>query len=610
MSIMIWVQYMQRKQWVWLILSGVMLLFACSSGNEMTVEVTQVVVEGEEEVSTRIIREIVTVTPLPSSGGAGDEPASEPVSLDISFVRREPPIIDPQKANTPEGIELVENLFAGLTHYNHRTNRVEPELAKSWEVSANGRVWTFHLRNDLFWVRPQSRQPNGLWNVQAVSPVTAEDVVYAIQRVCARETGTPDAVILFIIEGCEQLYSLSDPSPSDLESIGARTIDETTLEIRLVKPAAHFLTISSLWIMRPVPKFIVEESENDWTNSNNLVTSGPYVPVPERQTLVWNLLWPLPREGNVDLVNISYMGNVSNAIQLWEAKAIDAIPFLPELGADDRSRLGDKLDLVSGQTVFYLAFNFDSSVFREPEMRLAFSAAIDREVLVETLYGGRAVGMRHLTPEGILGAPPVDEVGMGYDPDFARIQMSESGFNSCRLMPPIRLLVTSSDLSLQLAETVQQMWIDELGCSEEQIVIEQAQFGRLLANTRRDAGAVRPDIWELGWASYYPDAHNWFGDLLHCLDSENRQNRACSEVDDLIRRAANTVDMEERIAIYREIENMYFGRDGVMPLIPLYAPGRYQLVQSWVSHTPAHFGGERYDTYQVDATLKRLERSR
>ena len=171
-------------------------------------------------------------------------------------------------------------------------------------------------------------------------------------------------------------------------------------------------------------------------------------------------------------------------------------------------------------------------------------------------------------------------------------------------------MVSSSDLSLLQAELIRQMWIDELGCTEDQIEIEQVQFGTLLANTRPDAGAARPDIWELAWASYYPDANNWAGDLIHCEESENREQRPCSEVDNLIRQAAQTTDLTEREALYRQIENLLFGDDGLAPLVPLYLQGNTLLVQSWLTHPPALFGGEQYDSYSIEVDRKELERSR
>jgi ABC-type oligopeptide transport system substrate-binding subunit len=177
-------------------------------------------------------------------------------------------------------------------------------------------------------------------------------------------------------------------------------------------------------------------------------------------------------------------------------------------------------------------------------------------------------------------------------------------------MPPIRFLVSSADTSLHQAQLMRDMWMQELGCREDQIIIEQVQFGALLASTRRDAGAARPDMWELGWASYYPDENNWLGDLLHCQDSENRQDRPCSDADNLIRQANVTHSAEERAVLYRQVENLFFGEGGIMPLVPLYARADFVLRQSWLTYTPALFGGEQYDTYHVDPVIKELERSR
>ncbi|HEX6386259.1 MAG TPA: peptide ABC transporter substrate-binding protein [Anaerolineae bacterium] len=597
-----------RLCFVFLALGGALVLAACSRSSGTTSVVTEyVVVEGEERVVTRLVRQTVTVTPAAVSTVS----ASPPVELDISFTREERPVIDPQKTDDPDGVDLIENLFVGLTRYNHESNRIEPELAREWEVSGNGRVWTFHLRDDIFWVRPADRVGGGLGDAEPVRPVIASDVVFAVQRACARETNTPYAFILFLVVGCEQVNQSAAATPADLEGIGVRALNDVTLEVTLTKPASHFLTMTSMWLFYPVPREMVVEHGDEWTAAENLLTSGPFFPIPQSQTLYRNPLWPLPRRGNVDIVNIFYLNDEMGAFQLWQSNQLDLAP-LPAAERENflQSPAAEKALLVTDQTVFYLAYNFESGVFREPEVRRAFSAAIDRERLVEEIFGQQALGMRHLTPPGVLLAPPIDEIGVGYSPDYARQQLAASGFDSCRLMPDITFLVSSSDLSLRQAEIIRRMWVQELGCAEEQIVIEQVQFGALLANTRADAGSARPDVWELGWASYYPDAYNWAGDLLHCQESENRQNRSCSEVDELIRQMSSAVEFEQRYLLYREVENMFFGAEGVVPLAPLYVRGDFVLVQSWLNYAPALFGGEQYETYIIDAGSKRLERSR
>jgi oligopeptide transport system substrate-binding protein len=267
--------------------------------------------------------------------------------------------------------------------------------------------------------------------------------------------------------------------------------------------------------------------------------------------------------------------------------------------------------LTPAQTVFYTGFNFDSPVFRSVETRRAFSAAVDRERLIREVYGGRGLPMRHFTPPGVLGGPPFEEVGTGYSPDYARQQMVASPFRDCRFMPPITYLVSSSDLALQQAELMREIWMDTLGCEKDQIIIEQVQFGTLMANTRRNTSpSLRPDMWDLGWDGFYPDAHNWLSDALHCADSENRQNRPCVEADDLIRQAATAQTLAERERLYRQAEGLFFGPDGLQPIAPLFTQANYLLRHAWVTHTPALFGGEQYDTYTVDAVIKDLERNR
>ncbi|MCB8992006.1 MAG: peptide ABC transporter substrate-binding protein [Ardenticatenaceae bacterium] len=596
-----------------LVVSLGLVSVACSEPDDTPVVVTEVVViEGEEVVVTRLVRQTIAITATPEPNAA----PREPITLDLAYVGNFPNA-DPQTAASKASLDLIENAFVGLTRYNHQTNQVEPELAASWSV--DGRTWTFNLRDDIYWVRPTERN-GAYYDAVAIRPVTAQDVVYALQRICQRETQTPDAFTLFIIEGCERAYNLDILGANDIASIGAHAVDDYTLQFTLTKPASYFLTMTSMWMFTPIPAqeievWQAETPEKDWLAPEQLMSSGPFMPLPgtwnsNRVVLHPNPFWPLPRAGNVEIINLNYVESDENAFKLWEAKGLDISPLPAARVEAFMAASSGKVRLLPEQTVFYLGFNFDSGVFREPDVRRAFSTAIDREALVEDVYGGQVVAMRHLSPPGVFGAPPVDQAGIGYSPDYARLQMEASGFRSCRLMPPIRFMISTSDLSLLQAELIRGMWVDELDCEESQIEIVQVEFGTLLANTRADAGIARPDVWELGWASYYPDAHNWLSDLLHCSDSENRQNRPCSEPDDLLRQATAVTDPEQRITLYRQIENQFFGEGGLFPIVPLYARGNYVLVQNWLEYTPALFGGEQFDTYQIDADLKRLERSR
>lgn len=580
---------------------------------------------GVPAIVTRLIERVTIVTPTPDPAQTAEP--REPVALDISLSGALPNL-DPGVADSETQQDLAQNLFVGLTNYNAETYTIEPELAERWEIGPDGRTWTFHLRDDVNWVRPNRPLPgsgDNLWSAAAVRPVTADDVVFAVQRLCARDVESPQAFALFIIEGCERVFTNLERTDADRAAISIRAVDPTTLEVRLTRPAGYFLTLTSMPFFRPVPCDLAEELESEWLNSagdmgtgwqtpDNLITSGPFFPVSgqitsRNMTLHRNPLWPLPRAGNIDVVNVSFLEDELDAYELWNDRVLDFAPLPAEEREAFLKRAPGKAQLIPDPVLFYVAFDFGSQVFREPEARRAFSAAIDRQRLVEEINDERGLPMRHAGVPEAVAAIPVDEVGVGYSPDYARLQMAASTFRSCKLMPEVRMLVSSADLSLRLAELIRDMWVEELECLPESISIEQVQFGELLAATARDA-LGRPDLWELAWAPTMPDTHNLLSDLLHCEDSENRQNRDCSEADTLLRQAGTATDPAERAALYRQAEGLFFNENGIFPIAPLYLRGREIVVHDWVTFNPAAFGGQQWDRIALDASLKALERSR
>ena len=573
--------------------------------------ITQVVMtENTPIVVTRLIQPMIPVeqipTPLPASA-----PATEsPITFNINY-QNSLPLIDPQLATEAETITLIQNLYAQLTRYNSQEKRIEPQLALQWHVTDDGLLWTFTLRDDLYWMHVA---PDG--TIEQWRNVTAEDVVTAFRRVCDPRVGSPTAFVLFIVQGCEAVNRTPTVQDSDLAVIAVQAIDDFTVQIRLVEPASYFLTITSLWWLTPLPaeKFLEFadpfEDDDRWNAPANLVTSGAYLLVEgsligERTYLQRNPLWALPVAGNIEAINILHLAP-EVAFELWQKRGLD-VAIVPREYEEQIPLNRSRYRLISDNRVFYLAYNFESEVFRHPEMRRAFGSAADRERLIEEVYEGRAFPMRHFAPPGTIGAPLIDEVGNGYNRDYARLQISASPFADCRLMPPIHYLVSTTDLALQHAQALKQIWTEELNCPQEQIIIEQVQFGALVARTRPDS-LNRPDMWDLGWASYFPDEQDWVGNILYCRGAENRMKRPCSEVDTWIENAGNTANLDERWQLYREIERQLFARDGIEPISPMVNLAEYRAVHRWMSnYQPPHFGGEQYDSYLIDTALRELE---
>lgn len=582
-------------------------------------------VGGVRAIVTRLVEQITLVTSTPDPA-ATPTPPSTIIELDLTQSGRLRDL-DPGLAEQQSQLDLAQNLFVGLTNYNPDTDTIEPELASTWAVGPDGRTWTFNLRDDIYWVRSNAplRRGEALATATQLRPVTADDVVFAIQRFCSRQISASAAFNLFVIEGCEEVFTKLEPTEEDLETIQVRALSPTLLEIRLREPNGSFLTLTSMPFFQPVPRDLVTESGNEWLNAigeyssgwqtpENIVTSGPFMPVRSELTsqflkLHRNPLWPLNRPGNVDVINVTFFDDDLDAFQMWQERSFDIAP-LPTSERDAMlQRQPDKVRTLPEYILFYLGFNFNSPVMAEPELRRALSAAIDRQELIDELYNGKGILMRHATVPGMVASVPALDFGVGYSPDFARQQMAASSIQNCRLLPEVTLRVSSADLSLRQAEMIRNMWVEELNCLEENIHIEQANFGQLLAGTKQDSD-IRPDMWELAWAPTFPDASNLITKLLHCRDSDNRQDRPCSEADTLMTRAGSIIDPAERAALYRQAEGLFFNENGLFPIIPLYVRAREIVVQEWLSFTPVSFGGQQWDRVVVDATQKELEKSR
>jgi len=117
----------------------------------------------------------------------------------------EPPTADPALATDTTSVDLDEQLFLGLTDFDDVTSEVIPELATSWEVSDDGLTWTFHLRDDVYWVRvEQVLDDDG-----NPRKVTAQDIEYGVKRTLDPRTGSDYAYVLYIIKNGETVNNMS-----------------------------------------------------------------------------------------------------------------------------------------------------------------------------------------------------------------------------------------------------------------------------------------------------------------------------------------------------------------------------------------------------------------
>lgn len=597
-------------------------LAACTAPGE-TIEVTRVV---SSEV-TRVVRETVVapgedvqveVTRVVTETV---EVINEPITFD-GFSTTDIPALDPQIATDAVGITYIENLFVQLTNYDLVTSEVVPEAATSWEISDDGLLYTFHLRTDIPWVyhNPITGETTQVVDEEG-NPrfVTANDFAYGIRRACDPNIGSYySSVIAPQIVGCEDVLNAEDPEAITEEmvaAIGVEAVDEATLTIELNFPASYFLSMTPMWTLAATPQWAIEEHGDVWTEAGNIVTNGRYV-LNEwvhnvRRTLLRNPLMPedMWGAGNIEKHVVSVVPDTSTGYALWLNNEVDASGIPDEELETHLSDYAEETIQVPDLTVFYIAFRTTKAPFDDVHVRRAFAAAFDSATFVAEVRQGQGLPMKHFAPSGIFGAPPIDEIGVGFDPEFAAAELEAAGYPNCEGFPQVTLLGYSGQATLNWIEYAQAQWEQHLGCGSDLIQIEQQAFAELLAATTPDVeDADAPHMWTLGWGPDYADENNWVGDVLWCEGTGNRTKRGCSEIDDLIVEAREETDPARRIELYAQIEEMFFGAEGEFPFFPIYVRIAFQGIHSWYDFTPALFGGNQWYNYSIDWDAKQAAR--
>ena len=516
--------------------------------------------------------------------------AAGPVTVRVSTVS-EPTTLDPNLAEDFYSITPVEQLFLGLTNLNNETGEVEPELAESWTVSDDGLVWTFNMRQDAVWSDGK--------------PVTAHDVEYSVKRAVKPETASPYAYVLYLIKNASAINQTAIPTDTyDIDSLGVKALDDYTVEFTLEAPASYFESISSLWTLRPVPSWAIEEFGDTWTDPANIVTSGPYL-LKEWRPNEMLIFEKNPDYFNADQVQIerveyTIITDQNTELALYESGDLDVIgdsaTSLPievlTLVREDPT-LSAELHEGPRASTTYVGFVNTKPPFDNVLVRKAFSAAIDRETMVRDVVGS-GIPATQFAPKGVFGAPD-PEVGIGYDPEQAKAWLAEAGYPDGEGFPTVTYRYFSNTLEEALAQALQAMWSETLNVNVE---LESMEFPAFLASVRPEVPLDEmPHMYRLGWSADYPDENNWVYEVFHCTDSDNRPRAACTEADDLAKAAGRETDPEKRKEMYAQVEQMMFGDE--VRVAPYYHRGFTTLTKPFIQRSYPTFAPVNWDTWTV-----------
>jgi oligopeptide transport system substrate-binding protein len=521
------------------------------------------------------------------------------------------PTLDPSLATDSTSLQFINELFGGLTHLHEVTGEVQPGLATEWTVSDDGLVYTFMLRQDVPWVKYN----NATGAVEQVMDaegnprmVNANDVVYGIKRTLDPATASDYAYVNWIIKNAQAVngggeQADQDPLYGNLDEIGVQAVDDFTVEVTLEQAATYFLSIASMWVNWPQPQWLIEEKGDRWIEGGIIQSYGPYALYDWTHdvsiTLIANPFWPgseaIPQP-SIKYVH-AQMLDESPKFANYEAGLADVssvpLPELDRVKADPT--LSQELDISGEACTYYYGFNVTKPPFDDPNVRRAFSWAIDRTLIVENVTKGGQLPARWFTRPGLTAAPNPeagDDFGapVTAQVDMAKEFLAASAFSNVEEMPEITLMVNQVEGHVRIAEAIQQMWEENLGVT---VNLVQQEWKVFLETMDEDT----PQVFRLGWCQDYPDASNFARDVFRSDSGNNHTHWVNEEYDRIVDEAAFESDPQKRHELYVQAEKILVDEDAA--IIPIYWYTNVEVSKPYVTRTFGAGGQEAFEKWSL-----------
>ncbi len=500
----------------------------------------------------------VTPTAHPSSASsqaATTAPSDKPQGGIFRRLWADPPTIDPHLVQDTTSAAIVVEVFSGLVALNTDLQLV-PDIAESWDISPDGTVYTFYLR-------PEAKFHDG-------KPVTARDFKWSIERAANPDTASAvaDTYLNDIVGVQDVLDGLTDAVS------GVEVIDDQTLKITIDAPKAYFLAKLTYPTAYVLDRENVEQGGSNWFDSPN--GTGPFrlkeYKVGERIVLERNEFF-YREPPNLDAISMNLAGGQSMA--MYENDEID----ITGVGLFDLDRVLDPTEKLNKELIIappdfnisYIGFNTTMPPFDDAKFRQALNHAINKELIATEVLSDLVVPAYGILPPGFPASNPQIE-GLRYDPDLARLLLSESRYADRSSYDRIVITVpgTGGTIGLDL-EVIIAMWEQELGVQVEIQQVEWATYLQDLNKQKHQAFAG------LGWEADYPDPQDFLDILFHTDSGINHGAYSNPDADKILEEARVEPDVDRRVQLYRQAEELIVNDAAWVPL--WYQGERYVLVK-------------------------------
>jgi oligopeptide transport system substrate-binding protein len=459
----------------------------------------------------------------------------------------EPESIDPAVVTGQLEGRICYALFDGLLHFD-RFGKPQAAIAEHWDVSSDGKVYTFHLRPDAKW-------SNG-------DPVTATDFARSWERVLRPDTASEYAYLLYDIKDAKLF---NEGTVTDFGKVGIKAVDDRTLTVELDAPVPYFLDLCAFVTLLPVHIPTVEKNGDDWIKPGKLVNNGPFLlkdwRLNYRIRLVKNPHYWDAAHVALNTVDALPIDNSITAYNFYASKVADLILDKGLTPASLIPELKKRPDFHAAPFLgtYFIRFNVTRKPFDDVRVRQAFAMVIDRRRIVQKITQAGESPAYSFTPPG---------TGSGYDPpeifglnvQRARELLAEAGYPGGKGFPEVAYLYDNKKLNEDIAVELQNMLAVGLGVH----VDLQKQEWKVYLNS---LSRLDYDFARSSWVGDYNDP-NTFVDCFVAGSGNNRTGWTSPEYDRLIAAAAQEPSSSRRLQILKESEDLLLNR--ATPICPLY----------------------------------------
>ncbi|MBI1256744.1 MAG: hypothetical protein GC204_04690 [Chloroflexi bacterium] len=499
--------------------------------------------------------------------------AQDATTVTTAFKESQPNTLDPAAATSTDEFFVLRNVCDGLVTYDPTTLAPAPALATSWDISDDGTVYTFHLRDGVTFTDGSS--------------FDAADVKYTLDRLAQASTGTSytAGLVLGSVVGWSDVRPAADkvgdgtPTPTPIppaESIsGVKVVDPMTVEITLTKALPSFLESLTL-----PGGYIVPEGDSDFTNGP--ICAGAY-----------SISEYTPQQQIVLAANDSYWGGAPDVKQVvikvipqqseaeleYEAGNLDIVSVAPT----DVQRLKDdptfskQLVDVPLLSTFLLRINLHDDVMKDPVVRRALAAAIDRQTIVDTVLQGQGVPAEGLFPPGLSAYDPNFQPFV-YDPAAIKQTLADAGYpDGVNITLRTAQIETENAVLNAIQQTAAPAGINITVNSTESSVYTQDRN-----DCTMQAGSI-------SWGFDYPDAENiatqvLAGTVRSRINCGYGDYENVDQVQALYDEAKVTPLGAERDALWQKFQELAVGQEAAV--IPIYHPSNNSLVNPRLGGMP------------------------